>query len=822
MDEHLQDEQEGQHDEPVTASRASDTDKSPTFALVQHTPQALLPLTTPRLSATHPSPRRRREMKRVRLNRVLMYKRHHLRQGQQSQPHLWAALITSWFIVASLIAAGIGSAYAYYQAQLPILNRIATHSLFQTTHIYDRNGNLLYELYNHQLNYGRRTYVDYNNISPLLVNATVAAEDHTFWTNTGLDYYGIVRAALTDLQNQAALEGASTVTEQLIKNQFFTGQARTFSVKGEEALLSIGLTDQYPKWKIMEMYLNTVYYGDLNYGIESAAQDFFGLQPKCTKTVCVPAVAQLDLAQASLLAGLPQSPSTYDPIINKPAARARQTFVLNSMVSLGMITRKQALDAAAETAKFDFKPYAMTHNIQAPHFVEYVVDQVLIPLLGAQNLLNGGYNIYTTLDLRLEKYVEQSVYNHLYQAQQDSYLGPYGPLNITNNVNNGAVVVLSPTTGEILAMDGSAKYNQTTPQMQGQFNAALALRQPGSSIKPVVYATAFEMGWYPGMIIPDHKTYYPGNLQPPYYSPQNYDGTFHTGYPMTARTAIANSFNIPAIDTLEYAGIPNILNMAARLGLTEVASKPLNELGPSMAIGATEVSLLHLTSAYATFANQGVREPATSILEITDNTNRPIYKFNAAQEQGVRAVSPGIAYLIDSILSDKTARYHEFFPGNPLELDRPAAAKTGTTDSFRDNWTMGYTPYLAVGVWAGNSDNSLMDNVIGITGAGPIWHDIIEYASHLYNYPATDFARPSNVHAGTISALTGLLPHSGEPMITDWFIDGTMPTIQGSYTQPTPTTPPGGCNGDNCVQPPSPPGPPIIPPGPPIIPPFFP
>jgi membrane peptidoglycan carboxypeptidase len=252
---------------------------------------------------------------------------------------------------------------------------------------------------------------------------------------------------------------------------------------------------------------------------------------------------------------------------------------------------------------------------------------------------------------------------------------------------------------------------------------------------------------------------------------------------MTIRNAVANSINIPAVDAIEYTGIPNVLNMAARLGLPEVASRSPGSLGPSMAIGTVEASLLHLTGAYATFANQGVRVPQTSVLEITDSSGYPLYKFDPTHPAGVRAISPEVAFLTSSVLSDKTSRYHEFFPGNPLELaDRPAAAKTGTTDSFRDNWTMGYTPHLAVGVWAGNSDNSTMNNVIGITGAGPIWHDVMEYVSHYYNLPPDDFARPSDVHSGTVSALTGLLPRSGEPTITDWFIDGTLPTIQGSFS----------------------------------------
>ena len=779
---------------PAVPSPTSSVTSKPTTATSPAAPPSTKPPITAEIQAIA-------AVRRNRVNRIIMRKRLHERYDTRDlAPRLMIIAVIIFLVLFSVLSSGVGAAYAYYRAQLPLLNGIASHSLFQSTHIYDRNGQLLYELYNHQDGYGRRTYVDYSDISSTLVNATIAAEDHTFWQNNGVDIQGTLRAAITDLQTHTTVEGGSTVTQQLVKNQLFLSQPRTFQIKGEEAILAYGLTQQYPKWKIMEMYLNTVYYGDLNYGIEAAAEDFFGLQPKCSNRVCTPAVSQLDLAQASLLAGLPQSPTYYNPIYNKSVAMDRQKIVLQGMIDLGMITAAQAYKAEGETAKFTFKTYASNLGIQAPHFVRYVIDQVLVPLIGAQNLLNGGYNIYTTLDLNLEKKVEQIAYNHLYKPEYDNYLGSYGPLNVQNNVNNAAVVVLSPSTGEILAMDGSANYNNNSPQVRGQYNAAIALRQPGSSIKPVVYATAFEMGWYPAMILQDHKTVFPsqptGN-PPTYYTPQNYDRSFHTGFPMTVRNAIANSFNIPAIDAIEYAGIPNVLNLAGRLGLTEMSSRPASSLGPSTALGTSEVSLLHLTGAYATFANQGVRMPSTSVLEITDSQGHPLYNYNAAHAQGIQAVRPDVAFLMSSILSDKTSRYHEFGPGNPLELDRPAAAKTGTTDSFRDNWTVGYTPHIAVGVWAGNSDNSIMNNVIGITGAGPIWHDVMEYVSNVYHFPPDDFVKPADVHAGTVSAYTGLLPHPGEPTVTDWFIDGTLPTIQGGKTN-VPT-----CRNNPCQVPPT-------------------
>lgn len=714
--------------------------------------------------------------RRARINRILM-RRRHLNQAYQEVASRIALVLTIFAAVLTLIlSSGAGAAYAYYAAQLPLLDGIAQHSLSQTTRIYDRNGKLLYELYDQEK--GRRTYVDYKNISPTLIDASIAAEDHTFWTNGGVDLYGIGRAAVSNIQSNGVIEGGSTITQQLIKNQFFLGQQRDFQVKSEEALLATGLTQQYPKWKIMEMYLNTVYYGDQNYGIEAAAENYFRLQPQCSRGHCKPAVAQLTLGQASLLAGLPQSPTYYNPTLNKQAALNRQAQVLQAMVALHMISQQQMQDAQEEIKQFQFKPYSDTHLVQAPHFVWYVIDQ-LEKEIGAQALARGGFSVYTTLDLDLEKKVEQIVYDKLYQAQQDNYIGYYGPLNITNNVNNAAVVVMNPKNGEILAMNGSANYKDNSPEVQGQYNSAVdSQRQPGSSFKPIVYATAFEMGWYPAMILPDHKTTYPS--APPYYSPRNYDGTYHTGYPMTIRTAIANSFNIPAVDAIEFAGLANVANMAERLGITEIGQIPTSQLVPSMALGSIGVSVLDMTSAYATFANQGMRIAPKYILSIQDNQGNTIYRYDEQHPQGQQVVRQDVSFLISSILSDKTARYHEFGPGNPLELDRSAAAKTGTTDSFRDNWTLGYTPYLTVGVWAGNDDNSEMENVIGITGAGPIWHDVMDYASQRYQFPADDFAPPPDVHQGRVSAFTGLLPNPGEPTITDWFIDGTMPTITSS------------------------------------------
>ncbi|GER87970.1 hypothetical protein KDW_21320 [Dictyobacter vulcani] len=453
--------------------------------------------------------------RRKRVNRVLMQKRRHGRLYNTLLPRLIAVALVLLTLMVILSSGAGGVAYAYYQAQLPLLDGIAQHSLAQTTNIYDRNGKLLYQLYDHSNSGGRRTYVNFSDIPNELVNATIAAEDHSFWQNSGVDYNGILRALVTNFQHGSVQEGGSTVTQQLIKNQFFLNQDRGLPVKGEEAILATGLTQRYSKAEIMEMYLNTVFYGDSNYGVEAASQDFFNLKPICKTGTCKPAVTQLTLGQASLLAGLPQSPTGYMPFLNKSAALDRQQHVLKNMVSLKMITTQQMVQAEKETRNYKFKRPAYVKN--APHFVDYVIDNVLIPLFGAYNLRNGGYSIYTTIDLDLERQVEKIVYNRINSNQSDIY--GYSNLSATHNLHNAAVVVTDPKTGEILAMNGSANYNDQTndPRMAGQDNAAVALRQPGSSFKPIVYATAFEMGWYPAMNVPDHSTYYPNGEEP--YNP---------------------------------------------------------------------------------------------------------------------------------------------------------------------------------------------------------------------------------------------------------------------------------------------------------------
>ena len=787
-----------------------------------------------------PLPQHPQRWKRSRALRISMQMRHRRKRWQLTRPNarkIWSKVIIAFSLMLVLaIGAGTVSAYAYYESQLPALQGLANRQIDQTTRIYDRNGQLLFEAYDN--NEGRRTPVDYKYIPGVMQDAMVAAEDHTFWDNSGIDTQGILRAATEYIQTDAVQSGGSTITQQLIKN--LTGNTQvSLNRKISEAALAIGLTQQYPKWKILEMYFNVSSFGAQELGVEAAVEDFFGLQPKCDPNFnCIPALAYLAynpkthksdpilaLARASLLAGMPQDPVSYDPTLGKTnlqLALQRQDIVLNQMLGLGMqinlglgdqvddvgpITQEMITQAETLTAKMTFTGYRF--HITAPHFVYWVINQLEIALgngdeqQGVHLFLTGGFNIRTTIDANLETYVENAVQRHLDDQEYQLFTGGYGPLNTVNNVNDAAVVVMDAKTGEVLAMDGSSDWNSTDPTINGQFNAAISPRQPGSSFKPIVYAAAFEKGWYPGIVLPDVETFFPISTAPvtnaqANYHPTDYGGSYH-GWRAPIRQAIADSLNIPAIKTLEFAGSDSVYNMARRLGITSINK---NLIGPSFALGTIEVPLLQMVGAYQVFADQGTRIPPQGILDIWDNYGHHIYHYDPNHPQGVQVISPQIAYLMTSILSDEPARAAEF--GNIHTLSfydwqqadgqiHQVAAKTGTTDNFKDNWTIGYTPDVVVGVWAGNADDEpFKGNVIGITGAAPIWHSVIERAMGRCNF-ATDqvpcgnyqspftqrlFIIPPGVHQQSVSSYNGLAG-SG---IYDWMLDGEDPQQSGLTT----------------------------------------
>jgi 1A family penicillin-binding protein len=632
-------------------------------------------------------------------------------------------------IVAVLIFfvafASVLTGYALIAAQLPppeeLINR---QSEFVSSKIYDRNGRLLYEVIDPQG--GRRTYVELDRISTYVLQATIATEDAEFYRHPGFDPIALLKAIRRNLQAGEIVSGASTITQQLARNLLLSPEERvqrTAWRKIKEVVLAFEITRRYPRDKILEIYLNEVNYGNLAYGIEAAANTYFR----------VPA-SELTLAQASFLAGLPQSPATYDVFGGgRDRALSRQEDVLRLMVQQGYISQAEAAAAAAEIASYDFQPPVSTEIIPAPHFVVYA-RQVVEATYGPEALYRGdGYRIYTTLDPQLQAQAEQIVADRVAGLADQ-------------NATNSALVAIEPQTGHILAMVGSADFYDES--IDGQVNVALRERQPGSSIKPLTYLAAFEQDWTPATIIWDLETEFPDGANPPYV-PRNYSGDFHG--PVSVRTALANSYNIPAVKALQYIGIPSLKEMAVRLGITTLTRE---DYGLSLTLGGGEVRLLEMVGAYAVLANNGTRVPPTPILRIED-PNGNVLVDNSAPE-GEQVVDPAYAYLITHILSDREARCPAFGCPNVLELSRPAAAKTGTTNDYRDAWTIGYTPQLVTGVWVGNSDNSEMINLPGSRGAGPIWHDFMEAA--LADEPVEAFTRPEGVVEMEICVDSGTRP----------------------------------------------------------------
>ncbi len=654
----------------MTAARGGNVDQDP---LVLYRPAAPPPVLAPRSK-----PWKRSHSVRVAL--MMRQRRERLKQSRPTGQRIAIISVTIFaLLLVIVLSSGAASGYAYYNSQLPRLQGLANSQIEQSTRIYDRNGKLLYVAYDNKT--GRGTPVSYKYIPGVLQDAMLAAEDHTFWDNSGIDPQGILRAVTQYSSSGSVQSGGSTITQQVIKNLTHDTQV-SLQRKIPEAALAIGLTQQYPKWKILEMYFNISPFGAQELGVDAAAEDYFGLKPKCDQNFnCTPAVAFLDqnqkgkpdpylaLARASLLAGMPQNPVSFDPILGADhikLALIRQDYVLQQMLALNMhintalgdqtidngpITPDiiQRIETLTAGKKF-FTGYHYFKN--APHFVDWVTTQVETALgngnvdAGVTPFLTGGFNIRTTIDSNLETYVENNVRHHLRDPEYQIFVGDYGPLNTVHNVNDSAVVVMNAKTGEVLAMDGSADYNSTVPQIAGNVNAALALRQPGSSFKPIVYATAFQMGWYPGIVLPDKKTYFPNNtptgadINTATYHPTDYGGGYHN-LNSNIVLDIANSFNIPAIKALEFAGFDNVLNMARRFGISDIDRDVAiyNQIHKShitveqyvtssFAIGTAGVSLLQMVGAYQVFANQGARIPPQSVLDIWDNYGHNLYHYD--------------------------------------------------------------------------------------------------------------------------------------------------------------------------------------------------
>lgn len=602
---------------------------------------------------------------------------------------------------------------------LPSPTRLSSSPLPITTEIYDRNGILLYRLYEDR----NRTLVKLPEVPKNLINATIAVEDRNFYHHFGVDFPAILRALYYNLTTDSS-DGASTITQQLIKNSLLTPE-KTYTRKLREIILALWAETIYSKEEILQMYFNEAPYGGSIMGIAAASQTYFGKTP-----------AQLTLTESTYLAGLPASPtqfSPYGPTAN--LAKLRQKEVLEKMVKEKYINQQEADQVYKE--ELEIKPFA--NGILAPHFVFYIKD-LLAEKLGPRTVTQGGLKIYTTLDMSLQEKAEEIVKEEIDKLQG-------------LNVKNGAAMIVDGPTGQILAMIGSRDYNYPS---FGNFNVTLSLRQPGSSIKPITYATAFKRGFNPGGIILDVPVVFKdewGNQ----YSPVNYDGTFHG--PVTLRQALGNSLNIPAVKLLATLGIDQVVETAKDLGITTFDNP--KRFGLSLTLGGAEVKMIEMMGVYGAFSQMGKFTPPTGILKVTDSNG---YILEEYKESAKQALPAEIAYLITNILSDDSARKMAFGPDSLLNIKGyQVAVKTGTSDNKRDNWTFGYTPKYVVGVWVGNPNNSPMNPTLtsGVTGAAPIWNKIMY--SLLDGTEGLAFEKPAKItqsetHEKKDLVQTGVIP----------------------------------------------------------------
>lgn len=628
--------------------------------------------------------------------------------------------------------------FAWFARDLPSPAKLSA-ATGSSTVFYDREGEVLYEMYKDK----NRIPVKWDDVPNTLKEATIAIEDKNFYKHQGISQFGIVRAAINVVFGRG-LQSGSTITQQLIKNVLLTTR-QTISRKVKEIILAIEVERRYKKDEILLMYLNESPYGGVYWGVEAAAKGYFNKPVK-----------DLTLVESAILAGLPQNPSRYSPHIGtRDAWKYRTQDVLRRMREDGYITREEEKNGVAQLDRIKFTVPRLA--IDAPHFVFYVKD--LIDKEYGQKLVDEGVEVKTTLSKEVQETAEKIV------KEEISKLKEY-------NATNAAVVVLDSKTGEILAMVGSYDFND---EKFGKFNAALGLRQPGSAIKPITYATAFEKGYTPATVLMDVSTEFSsGATGDTPYRPVNYDGKFRG--PMQVRFALGNSENIPAVKMLAMVGIRDFLQKASDMGLTQLSptEENLKRFGLAITLGGGETTLLDLTSAFSVFAAAGMKHDVSAISEITDFKGKNIYKKVKIKEQEV--LSTEVSFLISHILSDNNARLDVFGPNSYLNIPgKTVAVKTGTTDDKRDNWAVGYTNSVTVGVWAGNNDNSPMNPKIasGATGASSIFYRLM--IEILTKYEDGIIAKPDRVKAVTIDSFLGGLPKDGSGTRAEYFIDGTEP-----------------------------------------------
>ncbi len=594
-----------------------------------------------------------------------------------------------WCFVAGLLFS-IG-VFAYYAKDLPSPTKLNKRQVVESTKIYDRTGeHVLYEIHGEE----KRTAIPLDQMSEIVRAATIAAEDQTFYQHHGVQFKAIARAAIYDVLGRKRSQGGSTITQQLIKNTVLTNE-KTFTRKVKEVILAVELEQKFSKDEILEMYLNEIPYGSNAYGVQAASQTFFGKDAK-----------DLKLAESALLAALPQATTYYSPYgTHTDDLKNRQEYILDQMQKMGYITTDQAQSAKEFDVLAEVRPFQ--ESIQAPHFVMFVKEQ-LVNQYGEKQVEEGGMKVYTTLDWDKQQAAEEAV-----KKGVAANIAKY-------KATNAALVAIDPKTGQILAMVGSRDYFDKT--IDGNVNVAIRPRQPGSSFKPYVYATAFKKGYTPDTVIFDTETNFGTKDQP--YTPMDYDNKFRG--PVRMKEALAQSLNIPAVKTLYLAGVNNAINTAKSMGITTLNNPA--RLGLSLVLGGGEVTLLDHVNAFGTFATAGVRHDKTAILKIIDGQGNILQEYK--NSSGEKVLDTDVCAKIDAILSDNHLRAPIFGSNTPLRFDdRPVAAKTGTTNEWRDAWTVGYTPGLVAGVWAGNNNNSPMaQGADGVFTAAPIWRDFMNQA----------------------------------------------------------------------------------------------
>ena len=607
---------------------------------------------------------------------------------------------------------------AWVSQDLPDPNKINSRLVAQSTKIYARDGStLLYEVHGDQ----RRTVVELNDISPYVKQAALSIEDKDFYKHRGVSLRGLLRAIFIDILSGRKAQGGSTITQQLVKNSILTRE-KSFIRKAKEIILSYQIEQRFSKDQILKLYFNEIPYGSSNYGVEAAAQAYFGKHAK-----------DLDLAESALLAALVKAPTYYAPNgIHRQELVARQQLVLSEMVKDGAVTQAQADEARAVDILKRISPYR--DRIVAPHFVFTVRDQ-LVQKYGDALIERGGLRVVTTLDSKLQQIAEEEVTAGAAKNEKKYRAG------------NAALVAIDPRTGQVLAMVGSRDFFDT--EHDGNFNVATAVRNPGSSFKPVVYLTAFTKGYSPNTLLFDLKTNFGPDGSGKAFVPNNYDLKEHG--PLKMRQTLAGSLNIPAVKTLYLAGIPSVLDLAERLGYTTIDR---DKVGLALAIGGGGIKLVEHVGAFAVLANGGVRNPVATLLRVEDRSGKILEQFTP---QPSRAANADAVNQVTDVMTDNGARAFIFGAKNLLTLgSRPVAAKTGTTNDNRDGWTLGFTPSLASGVWVGNNDYSPMRaGSDGVVVAAPIWRNFMERA--LKDKPAERFSKPKPSTA-TKPVLLGKLP----------------------------------------------------------------